>query len=280
MYKLSVKNAAGDTLHLSQNKNYAVTGIEGLTPVAATINTSNAGMLDGAVYNSARLSYRNIVITASIVQDVESARIKLYDYFQTKQFCKLFFENDSRNVYIDGYVETFECDLFALGETVQISIICPDPYFKDTRTKTDTGSTVVSLFEFPTEFNNVEFSRLISDAAITVSNNGDISAGFDIEIHFIGNVKNPVLYSATTGGYFGLNSQFVAGDRVVINTRNGKKSVKLIRFGVEINQFNNIQSGSTWLQLTRGVNTFTFNADSGVNNMQISITHTDLYAGV
>lgn len=280
MYKLSVQNAAGDTLQLSLNKNYAVTGVQGLTPVVAAINTSTAGMFDGTVYNSARLNYRNIVITASIVQDVEIARIKLYDYFQTKQFCRLFFENGSRNVYIDGYVETFECDLFTLGQAVQVSIICPDPYFKNVKTTTDTGSTVVSSFEFPTEFNSVEFSTISSDAAISVNNNGDISAGFDIEIHFSGNVKNPVLYNATTGGYFGLNANFVAGDSVVINTRNGKKSVKLIRFGVEINQFNNIRSGSTWLQLARGVNTFTFNADSGVNNMEISITHTDLFAGV
>ena len=280
MYKLSVQNAAGDTLNLSQNKNYMVTGVQGLTPVAAAINTSTAGMFDGTVYNSARLNYRNIVITASIVQDVENARIKLYDYFQTKQFCTLFFENDARNVYIDGYVETFECDLFVLGEAVQISIICPDPYFKSVKTSTETGSKVTPLFEFPTEFNNVELSTFNYDATIAVNNGGDVSAGFDIDIHFSGNVTNPILYNAATGDYFGLNATFVAGDRVVINTRNGKKSVKLIRFGVEINQFNNIQSGSAWLQLARGVNTFTFNADSGVNNMQISITHTDLYAGV
>ena len=280
MYKLSVQNAAGDTLHISQNKNYAVTGVQGLTPVAAAINTSTAGMFDGTVYNSARLNYRNIVITASIIQDVENARIKLYDYFQTKQFCKLFFENDSRNVYIDGCVETFECDPFVLGEAVQISIICPDPYFKSVKTSTETGAKVTPLFEFPTEFNNIEFSTLNYDATIAVNNSGDVSAGFDIDIHFSGNVTNPILYNAATGDYFGLNATFVAGDRVVINTHNGKKSVKLIRFGVEINQFNNVRSGSKWLQLARGENSFTFNADSGVENMQISIIHTNLFAGV
>lgn len=260
MYKLSVQNAAGDTLQLTQNKNYAVTGVQGLTPVAAAINTSTAGMFDGVVYNSARLNYRNIIITLHFTHDVEKNRIKLYDYFQTKQFCTLHFSTDSRDVHISGYVETFECDLFSVSETAQISIICPNPYFQ----------SVSEIVNSATTENN----------SIIIPNSGDVSAGMDIVINFTGAVTNPVIENTVTGEYFRLNSDFVSGDVVSINTRNGEKSVKLTRSDVNSNIINILGAGTSWLQLQHGNNTFRFNADSGADFMAVAFKHTDLFAGV
>ena len=184
MFDLSVKNISGDVLRLTRNVNYTITGVEGLTPVAANINTSTAGINDGVLYNSARLGYRNIVITLYFTQDAEKNRIRLYNYFQTKQFCMLYFSNDTRNVKISGYVETFECDLFVLGQTAQISIICPNPYFKNVSETVNSGSAVTSMLEFPTEFNDVVFSTETTNTTITIPNNGDVPAGMDISINF------------------------------------------------------------------------------------------------
>lgn len=280
MYSLKVQNTAGNSLVLTHNPLYAIIGVTGLTPVTAAINTSTAGVLDGVQYNSARLQPRNIVITVRFMRNIENARIALYDYFQTKQETRLFFRNKSRNVYIDGYVENFDCDLFTQGETAQISIICPDPYFKSISSVTNTGAAVTPLFEFPTEFNAVEFSRLDRDAIITVQNDGDVIAGMDIELYFNGHTVNPTIYNATTGAYFKLNREFVEGDRVRINTRNGLKSVKLTRYGVVFNIINSVTDETSWLQLARGVNKFSFGADIGVDYMTLNFTHTDLFVGV
>ena len=280
MYDLSVKNTSGEILRLTRDNNYAITGVEGLTPVAANINTSTAGINDGVVYNSARLGYRNIVLTIRITQDAEKNRIKLYNYFQTKQFCTLYFSNDTRDVCISGYVETFECDLFVLGQTAQISIICPNPYFKSTTETVNSGSAVTAAFEFPTEFNGVEFSTETANTTVTIPNNGDISAGMDISINFTGNVSTPVIRNALTGEYFRLNRDFVAGDKVTINTRNGEKSVILTHFGVDFNIINSLDAAASWLQLRRGNNMLYFGANSGTENMQITFTHTDLFVGV
>ena len=260
MYKLSVQNAAGNTLQLTQNKNYAVTGVQGLTPVAANINTSTAGINDGVLYNSARLGYRNIVITLYLTNDIEKNRIKLYDFFQTKQFCTLYFSNDSRNVSISGYVETFECDLFSVSETVQISIICPNPYFKNV-------SEIVN-------------SGLEETTTIIILNNGDVTTGMDISINFTGDITNPVIRNAVTGEFYRLNRSFISGDKVTINTRNGEKSVILTQSDVNINIINAVDAASVWLQLQHGNNELHFNADSGTENMTMTFTHTDLFVGV
>ena len=259
MFDLSVKNISGDVLRLTRNNSYAITGVTGLTPVAANINTSTAGIYDGETYNSARLGYRNIVITLYFTHDVEKNRIKLYDYFQTKQFCTLYFSNDSRDVYISGYVETFECDLFSVSETAQISIICPNPYFK----------SVAEIVNSSSE-----------ETTIIIPNNGDVPAGMDIVINFTGAVTNPVIRNAATGEYFCLNRDFVSDDVVTVNTRNGEKSVKLTRFGVDFNIINAVDASSVWLQLRRGNNTLYFNADSGVDHMTVTFKHTDLFVGV
>ena len=280
MFDLSVKNITGDILRLTRNNSYAITGVTGLTPVAANINTSATGINDGETYNSARLGYRNIVITLYFTHDVEKNRIKLYDYFQTKQFCTLYFSNDSRDVCIDGYVETFECDLFSVSETAQISIICPNPYFKSVSEIVNSSSVIISNFEFPTEFNTVESSTTSENNNIIIPNSGDVSAGMDIVINFTGAVTNPVIRNAATGEYFRLNRDFVSDDVVTVNTRNGEKSVKLTRLGVDFNIINALDAGASWLQLRRGNNTMHFNADSGVDHMTVTFKHTDLFAGV
>ena len=271
MFDLSVKNISGDVLRMTRNNSYAITGVTGLTPVAANINTSTAGIYDGETYNSARLGYRNIVITLYFTHDVEKNRIKLYDYFQTKQFCTLYFSNDSRDVCISGYVETFECDLFSVSETAQISIICPNPYFKSVSEIVNTGSAIISNFEFPTTAEN---------NSVIIPNSGDVPTGMDIVINFTGAVTNPVIRNAATGEYFRLNREFVTGDVVTVNTRNGEKSVKLTHLGVDFNIINALDAGASWLQLRRGNNTLYFNADSGVDHMTVEFKHTDLFAGV
>ena len=278
MYNLSVKNSAGDVLRLTANENYAVIGVTGLTPVAANINTSTAGINDGVLFNSARLDYRNIVITIRFPRDVEKNRIRLYRYFQPKNLCTLYFNNGARNVYITGYVETFECDLFTLGQVAQISIICPDPYFKSVNETIRSWSTVTAAFEFPTEFNNVILSEDNSGTTVSVPNNGDVSAGMDIELSFTGNVENPVIRNANTGEFLRLNRNFVSGNVVKINTRKGNKSVILRAFGRDLNIINAF-SGA-WLQLQCGKNTMLLGAESGTNNFTATFKHSDLFSGV
>ena len=192
----------------------------------------------------------------------------------------MYFSNDTRDVCISGYVETFECDLFTLGQTAQISIICPNPYFKSTTETVNSGSAVTAAFEFPTEFNGVEFSTETTNTIFNIPNKGDIVTGMDISINFTGNVSTPVIRNALTGEFFRLNRDFVAGDKVTINTRNGEKSVILTRFDVDFNIINSLDAAASWLQLRRGNNMLYFGANSGTENMQITFTHTDLFVGV
>ena len=262
MFTLIAENARGDKLQLTQNPAYGVIDVSGLNPAAATVNTSVIATSDGSIYNSSRVNSRNIVITIALIQEPEINRIALYKIFKTKQFCKLYYKNGLRDVFIEGYVESFECGLFSMSEQAQISIICPNPFFKN----------VNSTISYITIDSNVVESTII--------NNGDIASGVEIQITASGEAINPKITNVDTHEYFELYFVMQSGDTINISTYNGEKSITLHRNGATQNIINSINRSSVWLQLDYGENNFVYSAGEGENNLEVTMTHTDLFEGV
>lgn len=131
MFCLKIENARGEIFELTHDtKNYAIVHVDGLTPPKSLINTSVGGGMDGTFYNSARVDQRNIVLTVVFNGDIEGNRQRLYKMFPQKSPCIIYFSNANRNVKITGYVEAMEADLFVQREQMQISLICPRPFWE------------------------------------------------------------------------------------------------------------------------------------------------------
>lgn len=282
MYSLKVENDRGNTLELTNNPNYTVFKIEGLNPPHATINSSVNTTTDGSSINSVRLENRNIVIYATMEGDIEASRINLYKYFPVKKTVKLYFSNNSRDIYIEGTVELIECDLFSNKQVAQISIICPKPYFKDVENLVTVFSDVSAMFEFPFSISKagVEISTIGTNQRRSIINTGDIETGVIIKLFATGTVVNPVIYDVLKRTYLKLNFTMLASDTVVINTNVGEKSIELIRDGVTYNAMGYMAQDSTWFILEAGDNVFTYDADSGNSYLQLTFTTAILYSGV
>ena len=282
MYSLKVENDRGNTLELTNNPNYTVYKIEGLNPPHATINSSVNTTTDGSNINSVRLENRNIVIYMTMEGDIEANRINLYKYFPVKKTVKLYFSNESRDIFIEGTVEIIECDLFSQKQVAQISIICPKPYFKDVENLVTTFSDVSSLFEFPFSItkSGVEISAITTNQRRSIINTGDIETGVIIKLFATGTVVNPVIYDVLKRTQIKLNFNMLASDTVVINTNVGEKSIELIRDGLTYNAMGYMTQDSTWFKIEAGDNVFTYDADSGNSNLQITFTTSILYSGV
>lgn len=149
MFTLIAQNKYGQQLELTDNEAYTITSIVGLDPPDATINTSRNANADGSVFNSSYINDRQIIITMAVNYPAEENRINLYTYFKTKMPITLYFANETRDVYINGYVQNFSCDLFAKKQVAQITIECPKPFFNDVEDESITLSQVVNMFEFP-----------------------------------------------------------------------------------------------------------------------------------
>lgn len=291
MFTLKIENTNGEIFELSHNtQNYAVVGVQGLTRPQTAINTSTGGGLDGAFFNSARVEMRNIVIDIILNGDIEANRQQLYRIFPQKTACTVYFANKNMDVKISGYVEVLDGDLFTQREAVQISIICPRPFWEDMNAIYTELSNILRMFQFPfaiAETPGVPMSEILDYPVCTINNVGDVPCGCVITINIAndGTGENPVsnlkIFNVTTQEFFGFSGRtFGAGDQITINTMSGQLSATLNRGGTITNLLNYVADGSTWFKLAIGENNFTFTCDDNADAVDIMFETAMLYGGV
>lgn len=287
MFQARLENSRGDVITLTgRESDYQILSITGLNPPSAHLNTSSIAGMDGALFNSSKLNTRNIVITAKINGSAEENRQELYRFCPTKTKVRFYFRNNNRDVYIDGYVDSVECNLFTNDERMQISIICPSPYFMDTEDTQVDGSSITALFTFPFSIglgSPIPFSMYVLDSVINLYNDSDDQIGMLINIDVNVSVNEILIVNTGTGERFTLSYDFEDGDHITINTIKGQKSVSLLRNGLYYNIFSAMQRGSVFFQLASGDNFFAYTVDeSSTNNANIDIMFTfyKMYRGV
>ena len=117
----------------AENAPYIITNIEGLGPVAATINITPYASGNGGVFNSSRKDSRNIVITMKLGKkpSMEDNRRKMFNTCETgkKIAVDVWFKEPyiQNTLQFQGYTESVDCDYFGDQEGIQVSIVCPDP---------------------------------------------------------------------------------------------------------------------------------------------------------
>lgn len=258
MIKITAANKYGQSIDLTASKSYAIAQVTGLTPPVATINTTPLATKDGSVYNSARAENRNIVLYIYPRNRIEAARINLYTYFKAKQPIRLYIETGSRSVWIDGFVESIEGDLYENPQAIQISIICTDPFFKN---KTEIKADFIS-------------------GAATISNPSDEESGAIFELTASGAVTAPSITNTTTGETYALATAMQNGDKITLNTRRGEKSVTLTRNGTTTNIINDMTAGSRWVSIIPGANELETGATTGAGNLSASVTLQPIFEGI
>lgn len=300
IHSVTVTNFRGDSIELvlaePEKSGFAITNITGLGPGKATINSTEISTTDGALFNSARLSARNIVLSIRYMwkETIEDARQLSYRYFPIKSKVTLLFKTDNREAEIDGYVESNEPDIFSSEEGAEISIICPNPFFYSRESATTVFSGVEPGFEFP--FSNedlylplLEMGKIENATDKVVIYDGDAETGVWITIHAVGAAENITIYNIGTREMMRLDtdrlqtftgSGIVAGDDIIICTIPGEKSITLLREGVTTNILNCLDRNSDWFKLAKGDNVFAYTAETGSENLQFSIENSVVYEGI
>ena len=282
MFELSVQNERGERLELTNNPDFDVLAVYGLNPAPAVINTTPISGIDGTRYNSARIGERNVVISLNIRGDIEDNRIKLYKYFMVKKPIRIFYKNEHFDVYIDGYVDMFENDFFTMLQQPQISILCPNPFWKSSiETEIDFDS-VTALFEFPFDIDaeGIPFSEL-GEVQTIYFNAGNVETGGIITFTALAdNVINPTFYNVTNNTFFGVEVTMEQSDMIVINTQKGEKSVYLLHDGTKTSLMNNRTAGSSWIVFEPGINEIQYDAYSGSSALRCTLSCVQMFEGV
>ena len=284
MFNLTLENKNGDQLTFGQNSPFTVTDIQGLNPPEATININQVALIDGARFNSAKLNMRTINVAFAIEYSAAYNRIEVFKVLKSKQYVKLYYKGDYRNVWIEGYIQRIDITYFEKKQVVTCAIICPSPYFKEAQMIVNEINNIINTFHFPfasTEDPELVFGYLSNDVSVMIENDGDVDCGMVIELYARAAVSNPKVWNYITREFIGLNYSLQTADLITIDTRQGQKSVTLLRNGVESNLFNTVVQGSTWLQLSANGDTFVYEVQTG-NNADLGVTfkHDNLYEGV
>jgi phage-related protein len=282
LFTLKIGNNRGSIYELTHNTGrYAVVGIDGLTRPPTNINTAIAGGIDGSFFNSARVEQRNLVISIILRGDIETNRQALYTIFPLKSKCTIYFSNKNRDVKIEGFVETLEADLFTMQERVQVSIICPRPYWQDMNEIIDSISTTVNLFQFPFSISEpIPFAEIYNEPHAFLNNLGDSETGFTIVTTLEKNLSTLTFTNLTTGEFFKVDYTMLEGDTFILSTIQGGLNVRIEREGSSINLLNYIGAGSSWIKLVTGLNDITYSCGSDEADFPIAINAIWLYGGV
>ena len=112
-----------------------IRNVDGLGPVKSEITTTPSGVSRGETFQGSSTGKRNIVLTLGLnpdwsTQTMSSLRQLLYAYLMPEQWCKLRINSDELpTTDIEGYVESFEPNMFSQDPEIQVSIINPKPDF-------------------------------------------------------------------------------------------------------------------------------------------------------
>lgn len=296
---ITVTNYLGDSIDLELSNpdpsGLIVANVEGLGPVETSINTTDLATADGAVFSSARVQTRNIVMSLLFKENptIETSRHSTYKFFPIKRKVTIRVETDERVVEATGYVESNVPVIFSKEEYTQISIVCPDPYFYAISTGKKVFAGVVPLFQFP--FSNPVGQRtllmgeIVIDTRAILYYDGDVETGVTITISAKDVAKGIVIYNTKTSESMAINDDKIAaitgqgfhtGDEIHISTVNGDKYCRLYRDGKFTNIISALNKDADWFQLTNGDNIFAFTADVGDHDIVMEFEYRVAYGGV
>lgn len=161
-----------------------VFNIEGLGPVKAEITSTPFATGHGELFQGSATGKRNIVMTLGLNPDWEfqtmsSLRQLLYRYFMPEAWTKLKFISDHLpDCEIEGYVESFEPNMFSQDPEIQISIICPKPDFIESNSTIFYGTVDDGSVEIAYDYRGTVDTGLELRIDVTPANpsySGDIS---------------------------------------------------------------------------------------------------------
>lgn len=303
---ITVTNPLGEQLKLElmrpEQSGFIVKSIDGLGPTTATINMTDVATIPGSLYNSSRQTRRDIVMNLEFVDDpakgisIEDRRHESYHYFPSQEKVHLLIETDRRTMETTGYVQANEPDIFSKNEGCAITINCEDAYLYAIKDVETMFSGVISEFSFPFSNDSLKES-LISMGTIIVKSEeliryeGYPEIGMIITMHAVGEADNVTVHNVTTRKQMYIDTVklaailksekgIMAGDTIVIDTRDRYRTITHIRDGIETNILNCLKRGTDWLTLKRGDNIIAYEADNGSSNLQFRITNKVAYLGV
>lgn len=236
------------------------------------------------------LGTRDVEIKGWVIASTDEEMTKMKK--QLNRFFNLF---HLITLYYSSYVLDFYCQKtirYGTEEKENNNVIChwvvdgiaPNPFFKKVVDNVYEPSKVVGMFHFPfhkKKEENVVFGRIINTTTFMVYNTGHVPTGFRVTFHARGgSVTNPSIMHVGKQKFIKINKTLQPGETIIVDTNRGERSVTGIIDGVRTNQFVSKDIESTWIMLDIGRNVMHYDADNGVDLLDVTLELNDMYEEV
>ena len=247
----------------------------------------------GVSITSTSLKERSITVIGWIIADTEEEMDErkqfLNRYFDPRYEIDVMYKNYFLRFVPDNTVKYGTSEKENNDTIVQFQIkgTCADPLFSEINGSKETIAATIATFHFPLIISTNLYERGIvfgyrqPSLTAKVTNKGAVEVGMKIVFKAIGELTNPRLIDVDTREFVAIEKSMVAGEEIVINTNVGEKSIQG-KIGNEdySNYFMYKDLDSTWLQLRLGDNLFRYDADSGLDNLEVYLYFYNKYLEV
>lgn len=169
----------------------------------------------------------------------------------------------------------------------QIVGTAPNPLFSNDFETRATFVTTTPSFHFPLIMasnlpdKGIVFGKRTASLIVNLTNKGSVAVGMKIVFKANGTIVNPSLINVNTQEEFTINKTLVSGEEIEINTSIGEKRVRGKIGNTDfVNYFMYKSIDSSWLQLEVGGNLFRYNAEEGIDNLDVFVYFHNQYLEV
>lgn len=291
--KLTYTNERGESIELSTESVYHCNvskDVDGIAGVTNVVYSTNSMGQHGDTYVGQRIEARDIDIVGHI-----NTRDKQQAYELRRQLLKVFNPELSGTLTYEfgSFKRVINCRLHGEPKLPRkevmieftIPLDCLNPFWREEDEQKEDIASWVAAWEFPCEIEqdnqqSMIFGYRAESVIVDCYNEGDVSTGMRIRFTALGTITNPILLNVDTNEFIKLNVTMQTGDVIEVNTKYGSKGATLIRDGQKTDYFRYVDVDSTFMQLAIGDNNFRYDAESGVNSMEVSIFYNKEYLGV
>lgn len=256
---------------------YKLTAYSGFAAADFDVKLSAGGASDGGYISTARLGSRTLDIRFDFRgRGAESVRQSLISFFAPGRRLTVTAQRGGIVRTIEGHASDFditETNRYA-HSVVNLSVLCPDPYFKATAAAFYSGTVVTPMFHLPCHFPCV-IGVERSTGKLEIINTGDTYADMSAVLAANTAATNPYILNHTNGKIIKIIGTLNTGASLHISTvRRGKGAwIGNARCTIDpSSQFSDF--------LAVGLNQIECGSDEGTGSLSADVAYTALFLGV
>lgn len=260
---------------------WGILSFSGFGDIESEITTEKYASGDGVEVTGEYIPQRPLDIKADVKDTKNNAeeRANALSFFNPKHRFTVYPTNDGVTRWITALLQKRKCEPPSLGEnaTLELAMICPDPYFNDMDSYGQDIAAKAGGMVFPYRcpvgggFNTGYF---LHSKTTQIINEGHVDTDLIIDITAVGEVVNPKIIK--DDAYVRMKMTLTDGDVLRIDLQKGRITLNGANCIGRIDRTSSFQD----MKIEPGTSVISFDADSGDANMSIVLYYTPKYLGV